>query len=298
MSAIMPFARAFIAFLTIPLFAASLDSGIHQTIAPFEGTVYLYAKNLDTGKTYGLRENERVRTASTIKLGIMAGLFAEVAAGHVKLTDEITLHDADKVSGSGIINQLSDGVQLPVRDVMRLMIELSDNTATNLILDRIGADAVNAELDRLGLKQIRSMRKVRGDGNDLKPPTGWSAAGRLPENQRFGIGAGTPREMVLLLEEIEKGEVVSPAASKEMIEVLKHQQDQDGIRRELQNLPIANKTGSLDALRSDVGIVYSPNGRIAMAITCENIAKPDYGPDNPGAILIGKLAVLLVDGLK
>jgi beta-lactamase class A len=289
--------RLIVGLMTLPLFAASLDSRIHGAIADFRGTVFLYAENLDSGQTYGLRENERVRTASTIKLPIMAGVFAEAAAGRIRLSDEIALHDADKVSGSGILHELSDGVRLPVADVMRLMIVLSDNTATNLILDRIGADAVNAEMDMLGLKQTRSMRKVRGDGNDLKAPNGWSKAGRLPENQRFGIGSSTPKEMVTLLKKIEKGEVVSPDASKQMIAILKHQQDQDGIRRRLQDVEIANKTGSLDALRSDVGIVYSPKGRIAMAITCDDMPKPDYGPDNPGAILIGDLAVLLVDGL-
>lgn len=272
------------------LTAASLDSRVREAIAPFSGTVYLYARNLDTGQSYGIRENERVRTASTIKLGIMAGLFAVVADGRLKWTDEVVLHDEDKVSGSGVLHEFSDGVRLPIRDVMHLMIVLSDNTATNLILDRIGADAVNAEMDHLGLKQTRSLRKVRGDGNQLKPPSGWSAAGRLPENQRFGIGVSTPKEMVQLISWMD-------GSSKEMIAVLKRQQDQDGIRRKLQDLTIANKTGSLDALRSDVGIVYSPRGRIAMAITCDDIAKPDYGPDNPGAVLIGNLAVILVDGL-
>lgn len=280
-----------------PLFGASLDSRVHEAIDKFQGSVYLYARNLDTGQSYGVRENERVRTASTIKLPIMAALFAAAAEGRVKWTDEIVLHDSDKVSGSGILHEFSDGVRIPIRDVMHLMIVLSDNTATNLILDRIGADSVNAEMDKLGLKQTRSMRKVRGDGNQLKAPSGWSAAGRLPENQKFGIGSSTPKEMVLLLEKIEKGEVVNPEASKEMIAVLKRQQDQDGIRRRMGETPVANKTGSLDALRSDVGIVYSSRGRIAMAITCDNMPKPDYGPDNPGAVLISQLAVMLVDGL-
>jgi beta-lactamase class A len=289
--------RILTVLLALPTFAATLDSRIHDAIAPFKGTVCLYAKNLDTGQTYGIREDERVRTASTIKLPIMAALFAEVAAGHVKWTDELVLHDPDKVSGSGILHEFSDGVRFPIRDAMHLMIVLSDNTATNLILDRITADAVNARLDKLGLTATRSMRKVRGDGTQLKPAAGWSAAGQVPENQRFGIGVSTPKEMVTLLEKIEKGEVVSADASKEMIAVLKRQQDQSGIRRKLQGMPIANKTGSLDALRSDVGIIYSPKGRIAIAITCDNMPRIDYGPDNPGSLLISDLAQILVDSL-
>src|ERR1051326_3178018 len=110
------------ALVAAPLLAASLDSRARETIAPFHGTVYLYAKNLDTGQTFGIRENERVRTASTIKLAIMTGLFAAVADGRVKWTDEIVLHDSDMVSGSGVLREFSDGVRLPIRDVMRMMI--------------------------------------------------------------------------------------------------------------------------------------------------------------------------------
>jgi beta-lactamase class A len=270
---------------------------IQDRIASFKGQVFLYAKNLDTGKTYGIRENERVRTASTIKLPIMTALFAAVQDGRLNWTDQLTLDEDSRVSGSGVLHEFSTGVRLPVRDVMHLMIVVSDNTATNLILERITADAVNAEMDKLGLKQTRSLRKVRGDGNQLKTPSGWSAAGRLPENQRFGLGVSTPREMVVLLEKLEKGDVVSPAASKEMIAVLKRQQDQDCIRRKMQDLPIADKTGALDALRSDVGIVYSPKGRIAMAITCDGIPKADYGPENAGALLIADVAKELVQEL-
>ena len=104
--------------------------------------------------------------------------------------------------------------------------------------------------------------------------------------------------MVTLLEKIERGQVVSPEASKEMIAVLKRNQDQDCIRRYFADVPVANKTGALDALRSDVGIVYSPKGRVAMAITCDDMPAIDYGPDNKGALLIAKLAKILVEGLK
>ncbi len=274
-----------------------LAARVRDAMAGFEGRVFLYAKNMDTGATYGLRENERVRTASTIKLAIMTAVFQAVANGEAKFSEELTLQASDKVSGSGVLTEFSDGVKLPLRDVMRLMIVLSDNTATNLILDRFTADRVNAGMDKLGLKQTRSNRKVRGDGNDLKAASGWSAAGKLPENQRFGLGVTTPLEMVTLLEMIEQGTVVNAQASKEMIAVLKRNRDNDCIRRGFGDTPVANKTGALDALRSDVGIVYSPHGRVAMAITCDDMPKVDYGPDNKGALLIARLAQILVDGL-
>jgi beta-lactamase class A len=103
--------------------------------------------------------------------------------------------------------------------------------------------------------------------------------------------------MVTILERLERGELVSPEGSREMIEVLKRCQDDTGIRRRFPGVTVANKTGALDALRSDVGIIYSKGGRIAMAITVDGIPKVNYAPDNPGSLLIADLAQVLVDGL-
>jgi beta-lactamase class A len=104
--------------------------------------------------------------------------------------------------------------------------------------------------------------------------------------------------MVTILEKLERGELVSAATSKEMIAILKRCQDNGGIRRRVGNLPVANKTGALDALRSDVGIVYSPGGRIAIAITVDQMPTPNWNPDNPGLLMIADLAKLLVAGLE
>jgi len=155
---------------------------------------------------------------------------------------------------------------------------------------------VNAYLDRIGITTTRSNRKVRGDGNDLSAPQGWSDYGKLPESQKYGLGVSTPHDMVTILERLERGELVSEDASKEMLTILKRQQDNTGIRRLIDD-PVANKTGALDALRADAGIVYSKGGRIAMAIYVDDLPKIDYGPDNVGSILISNLAKMLVEGL-
>jgi len=283
--------------LTTAVRAETLDEQIHAAISGFPGTVGIFAKNLDSGATYALRADDPVRTASTIKLPILVATFAAAKEAKVAWTDLTTLHDSDKVSGSGVLGEFSDGVRLPLADLVHLMIVLSDNTATNLVLDKITSDYVNEQMEKFGLKQTRSMRKVRGDGTDLKNPSGFSRAGRLPENERFGLGSSTPREMVTLLEKIERGEAVSPEASKEMLKILRRQQDHNGIARRAGEAPVANKAGALDHLRSDVGIVYSPRGRIAMAITCEGIPKIDWTSDNPGLLLIARVAEILVAGL-
>jgi beta-lactamase class A len=281
--------------LSIPLVsAAELRDALNARIAEFSGTVSLYARNLDTGVSIGIRESDPVRTASTIKLPILCSITDSIARGKAKWTDLLTVTKENKVSGSGIIaSELSDGVQLPIRDIANLMIVLSDNTATNLILDRFPADSVNAYLDTIGIKTTRSMRKILGDG----PATGYSAAGRLPENKKYGIGMSTPHDMVAILEKLDRGEIVSPDASKDILAVLGRCQDGNGVRRRLQTMKVANKTGALDALRSEVALVYSPGGKIAMAITVDGIAKPDWSPDNPGLLMIADLAKLLVEGL-
>jgi beta-lactamase class A len=280
--------------LGVQVCGQTLDQKIKQASAGFHGAPSLFAKNLDTGVTYGLRENERVRTASTIKLAIMVTVFDAVEHGHAKWTDKLTLRDSDKVAGTGVLSEFSDGMQFPIRDLVHLMIVVSDNTATNLLLDRFTADAVNAEMDALGLKDTRCLRKVLIGG---KAPSGVSQAGKLAENQRFGLGVSTSREMVSLIEKMEQGELVNAAASREMIAILKRQQDRNGISRRTGDLPVADKTGSLDHLRSDVGIVYSPGGRLAIAITVDDLPDVNYSPDNTGGIFISRLTGLLLEGL-
>jgi beta-lactamase class A len=292
-------------FLNLPAVlapGASLDQAIRKEIQAVDAEVFIYARNLDTGAVYSLRGDERVRTASTIKLPIMAAAFSLAESGSLKWDEMMTLRDQDKVSGSGVLHEFSDGLRIPLRDLVNLMIVVSDNTATNLVLDRISADAVNAFMDQLGLPRTRSLRKVRGDGNQLKAASGWSKAGLLEENKRFGLGVSTPADMVALLDRMEKGEVVSPEASKRMIAILKRQQFKDGIGRRLGEekpgtLEVASKSGSLDALRSDVGIVYTANARLALAITLDGLKTIDYSQENPALHLIGRLAQLLVVGL-
>jgi beta-lactamase class A len=276
------------------LHAATLEESLRARIGDFPGAVSLFAKNLDTGVSIGIRESDPVRTASTIKLPILCSIADSIARGKAKWTDLLTVTKENKVSGSGIIaSEISDGIQLPIRDIANLMIVLSDNTATNLILDRFPADSVNAYLDTIGIKTTRSMRKILGDG----PATGYSAAGKLPENKKYGIGMSSPHDMVAILEKLDRGEIVSPEASKEILAVLGRCQDGNGARRRLQGMKIANKTGALDALRSEVALVYSPGGKIALAITVDGIPKPDWSPDNPGLLTIADLAKILVEGL-
>ena len=267
----------------------SVDERVKADIASFKGKVSLFAKNLDTGESYGLNADDRVRTASTIKIAVMVEAFARVAEGKAKWTDELVLTKEKKVSGSGVLQELSDGLHLTLRDGVNLMMLVSDNTATNLVLDVLTTDAVNARMETLGFKQIKILRKV-GSGGD-------SVAGKDPNNKRFGLGFSTSREMVLLMEKLERGEIINPATSKEMIELMKREQARYAIGRSLADVPLASKYGALDRLRSAIGILYSKKGRIAMAITCDDMPEVNWSVDNPAYLLISDLSRILTDGL-
>lgn len=268
----------------------SLDERIKTEIGDFKGKVWIYAKNLDTGKEYGMRADEQVRTASTIKLPIMTEVFRQVAEGKIAWTDPIEITKAVKVGGSGILFEFTDGTKIDVKTAMTLMIVQSDNTATNVILDKVSSNSVNDFMAKLGLNDTLSLRKI-GGGGDAKA---WDE----PVNKLFGIGRSSPRDMVRLLEMLEKGEVVSKEASAEMIAILRRQQYKDGIgRNALDTVPVASKSGSLDRLRSDVGIVYTRRGRIAMAITVDDMPVVQYIMDDMGNELIWRLSQILQEGL-
>ncbi|MEZ5354644.1 MAG: serine hydrolase [Bryobacteraceae bacterium] len=271
---------------------ARVDAAIRTFGASSSGVVSLYAKNIATGVSHGVREDEPVRTASTIKVPILVTLFAEVDAGRAQWDETVVLRAGDKVGGAGVLAEFSDGIALPLRDVARMMIVVSDNTATNLVLGRITADRVNEVLDELGLARTRSLRKILSAGG----ATGHSKAGREKANERYGIGVSTPREMAMLLEKIERGEAVSKAASAEMIAILKRQQFKDAIGRHTR-YGVASKSGALDRLRSDVGIVYAPKGPVVLALTVDGLPETDYSPDNRGMKLLGELSNILVEEL-
>ena len=133
------------------------------------------------------------------------------------------------------------------------------------------------------------MRRVGGGGE--------SADGKQPDNKRFGLGATTPHEMVQILQKLDRGEIVNPAVSQQMLDLMKREQVRYAIGRETPGVPMASKYGALDHLRSCVALVYSKRGKIAIAITVNDIPDVNWSVDNPGYLLMSRLSLILVDGL-
>ena len=286
--------RSFVLILALYTAAAAQDR-VKEMASQFSGKVSIYAKNLNTGATYDLNGSNRVNTASTIKVPILIAVFTAEHAGKVHWTDTSELTKENKVAGSGVLQEMSDGTRVPLRDLIRYMMLLSDNTATNLVLDHVSGNEVNATMAKLGIDSTRSLRKILKGST----PEGVSDAGHDPVNAKFGIGVTTPREMVSLLERLYRGELVSKEASAEILGIMKKQMWREGMPRRFDSagIEVADKPGALDHLRSDVGIVYSKAGPVAIAITCDEMPKADWSPENPGYLFIADASRLIVEEL-
>ncbi len=258
-----------------------------ETIARrFSGRMGLAAIHLESGESIFLNADERFQTASVIKLPIMVEAFFQAKAGHLKLDETVTYNEADRVPGSGILQDLSPGTILKLVDAITLMIVLSDNLATNLVIERVGIENVNTRMVSLGLKNTKLFKKVF---LPAKEPVS-------DEAKRFGLGVTTPREMMLLLQRLARGELPDAASSERMIQILKKQRDRDQIPRYLGQIDlggkieVANKSGALDVVRNDVGIVYTPRGRVALAVFCAESADKKWTADNEATLAIARAA--------
>jgi beta-lactamase class A len=223
-------------------------SGVDRNL---DGVLGVAILDLTTGQEYLLHPDEVLPTASSIKIAILAELYRQAQQGKIKLGDLYTLQPADIVGGSGVAEALTPGVtRLTIRDVAALMISVSDNSAANIIIDRIGMENVNALLDSLGLTHTRLRRKMM----DVKA----AAEGR--EN------IATPREMVTLLEDLYRGKVLNKQMTDDFFELLSVHKE-SYIPRELpEDLRIANKPGELEGVRNDSGIVFTGNRPFVISV--------------------------------
>lgn len=272
-------------FAVLPAGAAGAD--LEARIAPLAknhpGKVAVAIKDLKTGEAYYLNADEPMPTASLIKLPIMVETYWQASEGKVKLDQMLTLRKEDKVIGSGILtSHFSDGAAFPLRDGVRLMIAFSDNTATNMVLDRIGIPSTNSRMEKLGFKNTRINAKVfKGSTTSVDPA----------RTKKFGLGSTTAREMVQLLERIEERTVATPDACKEMIEHLKKCEDKEKMTRFLPaGTVVAHKTGSVNASKTDAGILYLKSGPVAVCVLTDGNKDVRWVADNAAQVLIAKIA--------
>jgi beta-lactamase class A len=267
---------------------ASLGDRLTALAKAHQGQAAIAVKDLKTGESFYLDADKPMPTASLIKLAVMVEAYQQAAEGKVKLSDPITLHDGDKVQGSGILTyHFSDGATFPVRDAIRLMIAFSDNTATNLVLDKIGIAATGQRMEAWGFPNTRINAKVfLGSKTSIAPE----------RTKQFGLGSTTAREMIGLLERLDAGKLVSPEACKEMLEHLKKCEDKDKFTRFLpEKLVVAHKTGSVNNSRTDAGILYLPKGPVVLCVLTDGNEDKSWRPDNAGNLLCARVAKEVYD---
>ncbi|MFL5341019.1 MAG: serine hydrolase [Gemmataceae bacterium] len=279
---------AVILFSPAVLRADTLEERLAPLAQAHKGQVSIAVKPLEKGETYTLYADEPMPTASLIKLAVMVEAYWQAEEGKVNLTDTVTLRKEDMVPGSGILTEhFSPGATFSLRDAVRMMIVFSDNTATNLVLDKTGIKPVNERMASLKLPHTRIHAKVfRGSTTSIDPES----------TKKFGLGCTTANEMVSLLEMIHKGRVVDEAACKEMIGHLKKCEDKDKFPRFLPpGVAVAHKTGSVSDARTDAGILYLKTGPVAVCVMTTKNDDKTWTPDNAGNLLCAKVAKTVCD---
>lgn len=246
-----------------------LEEKIKQFIDTKTGNVSVYVKNLKTNEEIKINENRVFPSASTIKLAIMSELFSRVDKGELKLEDTIELKEEMKTGGDGILKELDDGHRFSLKEVMTLMIIVSDNMATNILIDLLGMDNINKTIKGLGLENTRLQRKMMD-----------SQAAREGRENLI-----TAEDAAHILELIYYGECVSREASDLMLEILKKQQVRGRLDLYLpEEVVIAHKTGDLDNLEHAAGIIYLPEGEYIICVLTNEVETNKDGREIIGEI--------------
>jgi beta-lactamase class A len=218
-----------------------LEASIQEVDAKLDGVMGVAIEDLTSGDHFFLHEDEVFAQASSIKITVLANLYLQAQEGKLKLLDPYTVQSSDLVPDSDIMGGLTPGVtRLTLRDLATMMVAVSDNSATNVLIDRVGMQNVNVMLDSLGLTHTRLRRKMMD----------------LQADKEGRENISTPREMMTLLDAIYRGKVLNKQSTAEFFQMLSTNKD-SWIPRDLPaDLKVANKPGELEAVRNDSGIVF------------------------------------------
>lgn len=279
-------------------------AAVAAVAAGASGQVGLVARHLESGQSLAWNPDRPVKTASTVKVAIHAALMRRVRRGLADLAAEVVVTASDQTGGSGILCVLRPGLRCTVADLCTLMIVVSDNTATNMVIDICGGvDAVNAELTELGFGSIKLDHKI-----SYSVPPLVAAERPQPVSHARPLAMATPAELCRLVTELHVGTVVDAAASAQIIEVLAHQQSLTQFPRAYLDVAepgdqpgpegpgMAHKTGSVGGCRADIGLLYLPGdgGTVAFAAAADDLADRSMTALAEGNDIIGRLGAIVL----
>ena len=263
---------------------------IEALIARHAGIVGLAVVDPSTGESFSIRGEEPFPSASLVKIAVMVDAFARVQEGTLHLEDPLTFLDLNRTGGSGVLQFLSTPKELTVWDAVFLMVTLSDNSATNLLLEKLHPRNVTERMRSLGLAHTQIYVEVNGN----------PAESFLPDSSSvYGLGVTTPVEMASLLARLYRKHVVDPEASDQMLGILARQFYREGIPRNLPpGVAVAHKTGSLASVRNDCGIVYAEAKDYVLCVMTKDNEDRRWVYDNAGDRLIADLSAVVYRSLN
>ena len=239
---------------------AALHRSLDSLAAAHHGVVGYSILDLDSGARLSLRGDETFPTASLIKVAILVTLYDLIDKGQISPDDPLTVLHIDKVPGSGEVQFLHDGAIITVHDAAWYMITISDNTATNLLLDRIIIRRVWEKMESLGLPHTKVHSKTFLRISSVA----------MDSSAKYGFGVTTPNEMVHLFELLSEGKAVSPKADSTMLDMLEHNEDNTLLQRYLDGVRAAHKTGAVDDARTECSLFYLRSRVVACVFTKDN----------------------------
>ncbi|HEX6049925.1 MAG TPA: serine hydrolase [Gemmatimonadaceae bacterium] len=240
---------------------AALRQTLDSLAGAHRGVVGYAIVDVDGGARLSRRGDETFPTASLIKVPVLVTVFDLVARGMLSLDDRLTVLKIDKVPGSGQLQHLHDGAVITVRDAAWLMTTISDNTATNLLLDRIIIRRVWEKMEALGLENTKVHSKTF-----LR-----SSSVAMDSSVKYGLGVTTPNEMATLFALLARGRAVNPAADSAMLDILEHNEDNQMLQRFAGGVRAAHKTGATDAVRTECSLFHLSSRVVACVLTKENV---------------------------
>ena len=240
---------------------AALRRTLDSLAAAHRGVLGYTVHNLDTGERLERRGDETFPTASLIKVPILVTLYDLVAKGRLSLADPLTVLRVDKVPGAGVLQHLHDNATVTVGDAAWLMTTISDNTATNLILDRILIRRVWDKMEALGLPHTKVHSKTFLRESSVA----------MDSSVKYGLGVTTPNEMASLFALLADGRAVSPAADSAMLETLAHNEDFQLLQRHVDGVRAPHKTGATDAVRTECALFYLQSRVVSCVLSKENV---------------------------
>lgn len=263
---------------------AALRQKLDSIAGTHRGIVGYSVIDLENSVRLSRRGDEKFPTASLIKVAILVTVYDLVAKGQLSLDDPITVLKIDQVPGSGVVQYLHNGTILTVRDAAWLMITISDNTATNLLLDRIIIRRVWNKMDSLGLRDTRVHSKSFLRVSSIA----------MDSSVKYGLGVTTPNEMARLFEMLARGKAVNPASDSAMLDILEHNENDQKLLRYVYGVRAAHKSGETDQVRTDCALFYLRNRVVACVLTKENVDQR-YSPDTEAHLVIGRMGEAIVN---